>query len=92
MTASPRTQTPNPYLSPCPARIGFVRLPDTPAQEQARYLRESVDRHVHKAGQPVDEAGKTISVLWMRSRTRLSRRATGAVENRVAMWTRGGRE
>lgn len=43
---------------------------------------------MHKAGQPVDEAGKTIYELWTRSWTRLSRAVAGAVENRVAMWTR----
>src|SRR3989442_3265241 len=80
-TASPRAPSPNPYLGPCPAHIGSIRT----AQEQARYLRGSVDRHVDKAGQPVDEAGKTIYVLWIRSRTRLSRMATGTVENRAAM-------
>jgi len=84
MTASPRAPKPNPYLGPCPAHFGSIRT----AQEQARYLRGSVDRHVDKAGQPVDEAGKTIYVLWIRSRTRLSRVATGTVENRAAMWTR----
>jgi len=45
-----------------------------------------VDRHVHKAGQPVDEAGKTIYELWIRSQTRLNRAATGAVDIRAAMW------
>ena len=79
---------PNPNLSPFPAHFGFIRT----AQEPARYLRGSVDRHVHKAGQPVDGTGKTIYVLWTRSQTRLSRRATEAVENRAAMWTRDGRE
>ena len=41
---------------------------------------------MHKAGQPVDEAGKTIYELWIRSQTRLNRAATGAVDIRAAMW------
>src|SRR4029077_18867037 len=73
---------PNPYLGPCPAHIRLIRT----AQEQARYLRRSVDRHVHKSGQAVDEAGKTIYGLWIRSRTVPGKAATGAVENRTAMW------
>ena len=43
---------------------------------------------MHKAGQPVDEAGKMIYDLWIRLQTRPSRAAAGAVENRVVMWTR----
>jgi hypothetical protein len=43
----------------------------------------SVDRHVHKGGQPVDETGKKISPLWIRGRSRLSRQAKNAVENRA---------
>jgi hypothetical protein len=35
----------------------------------------------------VDEAGKTIYELWIRSQTSLGRAATRAVENRAAMWT-----
>src|SRR5271166_1312190 len=77
---------PNPYLSPCPAHIESIRT----TQERARYLRTSVDCHVHKVGQPVDETGKTIYPLWRRQRSRLSRRASTAVENRAAMWTSGG--
>jgi hypothetical protein len=33
----------------------------------------------------VDEAGKTIYGLWIRSRTAPCRRATGAVENRAVI-------
>jgi len=36
-----------------------------------------VDHHVHKAGQPVDEAAKMIYELWIRWRTRLSRGGCG---------------
>jgi hypothetical protein len=41
---------------------------------------------VNKSGQAVDEAGKTIYGLWIRSRTVPGNTATGAVENRTAMW------
>ena len=91
MTASPRAHYPNPYLGPCPAHSGFLASrPMRIAQEEARYLRGSVDRHVHKAGCSVDEAGTTIYRLWTRRQTRLSRKAPEAVENAAAMWTGGG--
>ena len=95
-----RPTTPNPYLGPYPAHIGsYGLLPLSyrscgrhvrTAQEEARYLRGSVDRHVHKAGCSVDEAGTTIYRLWTRRRTRLSRKAPEAVENAAAMWMGGG--
>ena len=95
-----RPTTPYPYLGPYPAHIGsYGLLPLSyrscrrhvrTAQEAARYLRESVDRHVHKAGCSVDESGTTIYRLWIRRQTRLSRKAPEAVENAAAMWTGDG--
>jgi len=51
-----------------------------------------VDRHVHKAGQPVDEAGKTIYGLWIPIADGPVQGGNRAVENRAAMWMNGGRE
>src|SRR5690348_5584341 len=101
MTASPRAPLPQtPTWAPIPAHIGsYVLLPLSyrscrrhvrTTQEAARYLRGSVDCHVHKAGCPVDESGITIYQLWTRRQTRLSRKAPEAVENAAAMWTGGG--
>jgi hypothetical protein len=45
---------------------------------------------VHKGGQPVDETGKTIYGLWIRSRAVPHRKATQAVENRPTVWMNGG--
>jgi hypothetical protein len=50
LIASPRPPH-TPYLDPCPAHIACIRT----AQERARYLRRLVDRHVYKAGEPVDD-------------------------------------
>jgi len=51
-----------------------------------------VDRHVHKAGEPVDDGGEATRWLWTPSRASLGRQATRAVKNRPSMWTGGGRE
>src|SRR5580700_3632820 len=77
MIASPRP-TPNRDLGPCPAHIGFIRT----AQERARYLRQVVDRHVRKGGQPVEDGRETTCGLWTPAGPSLTRPATPAVENR----------
>src|SRR5260370_25569785 len=77
MIASPRP-TPNRDLGPCPAHIGFIRT----AQERARYLRQVVDRHVRKGGQPVDDGRETAGGLWTPAGPSLTRPATPAVEDR----------
>jgi hypothetical protein len=51
-----------------------------------------VDRHVHKARHPVEDARETADGLWTQSRQNHGGQASQVVENGTHMWTIPGQE